>query len=94
MDKKTLYKCVVKNKGVNMSVNFGYGGYGMTNNMSMMNTMSQGGGTFQSIVSQYSCPTCYQYGPQPYNYQTYVNPLPPQAFHHSWLGRIFGKIFG
>lgn len=78
-----------------MSVNFGYGGYGMMNNMNMMGSSnSQNGGTFQSIAAQYSCPACYQQGPIPYNYKTFVNPLPPQALNHSWLSRFVNKIFG
>ena len=78
-----------------MSVNFGYGGYGMGS--PMMNSsmgVNQGGGIYQSIASQYNCPACYQQGTVPYNWQTNVNPLPKQAFHYSWLSRIFGKIFG
>lgn len=78
-----------------MSVNFGYGGYGMMNSMNMMNGGAQAGNTFQSIAAQYSCPTCYQYGPVPYNYQTYVNPLPPETpTAINWIRRVFGRIFG
>lgn len=80
-----------------MSINFGYGGYGMGASP-MMNTNSvgvnQGGGIYQSIAAQYSCPACYQRGTVPYNLQTNVNPLPPQAFRTSWISKIFGRIFG
>ncbi len=78
-----------------MSVNFGYGGYGMGSPM-MSSSMgvNQGGGIYQNLANQYSCPVCYQRGTVPYNLQTNVNPLPPQAFHHSWLSRFFGRIFG
>ena len=87
-----------------MSINFGYGGYGMGANpvgAGMMNNMNantfganRGGAIYQSIADQYNCPTCYQQGVVPYNLRTNVNPLPQQAFHHSWLSRIFGRIFG
>lgn len=78
-----------------MSVNFGYGGMGMMNGMGMTGGMgTQGGNTFQNMASQYNCPMCYQYGAVPYNYQTYVNPLPKQAVNPSWLSRLVGKFFG
>ena len=82
-----------------MSVNFGYGGYGsygMMNGAGFLgNNTNFGGGTFQSINAQYSCPTCYQHGPIPYNYKTFVNPLPQYAVKPpSWFTRIFGRIFG
>jgi hypothetical protein len=94
--KNTLYNCVAIYKGVIMSVNFGYGGYGMGMNQMTGNQMgiNQGGGIYQSIAAQYSCPVCYQRGVVPYNLQTNVNPLPPQAFQPSWFRRIFGRIFG
>ncbi len=74
-----------------MSVNFGYGG--MMNGMNTMGLGMNGGGTYQSIAAQNSCPMCYQHGPVPYNYQTYVNPLPRQAIEPSWISRIFGRFF-
>jgi len=79
-----------------MSINFGYGGYGMMNNMNMMGGMQGygGGNTFQSISAQYSCPMCYQNGPVPYNYQTFVNPLPPEVSKPSFFSRIFRRIMG
>ena len=79
-----------------MSVNFGYGGYNSMgfNGMGVNQTGTQGGGIYQNISAQYSCPACYQRGTVPYNLQTNVNPLPKQAFNHSWLSRIFGKVFG
>ena len=84
-----------KNKGVIMSVNFGYGGYGMGTNMMGANSFNNNGSNvFQSIASQYNCPTCYQYGPVPYNYQTFVNPLPKQAVNPSFLSRIFRRFTG
>lgn len=78
-----------------MSVNFGYGGYGMMNNMGANSMMgNQGGGIYQSVASQYSCPTCYQYGPVPYNYRSNVNPLPQYAIHQSWFSRILKHFIG
>ena len=82
-----------------MSVNFGYGGYGMGAssmgmNMIGSNGMNQGGGIYQSIASQYSCPTCYQYGPTPYNYRSNVNPLPQFVMHESWLSKLIRKVVG
>ena len=78
-----------------MSINFGYGGYGMMNGVGAnnmygtnMNNASQ-----QSFTSQYNCPMCYQHGPVPYNYQTYVNPLPKRAVNPSWFSKIFGGLF-
>ena len=77
-----------------MSVNFGYGGYGMMNGMGMIgNSMGANGGTYQSIAAQNSCPMCYQQGPVPYSYKTYVNPLPEVNVEASWISRFFGKIF-
>lgn len=81
-----------------MSINFGYGGYGFGSGVTPMANspmgLNQGGGIYQSIAAQYSCPACYQTGTVPYNLQTNVNPLPKQAFRYSWLSRFFGKIFG
>lgn len=86
-----------------MGINFGYGGYGIGSGVNQMGVNSigsntfganQGGAIYQSIASQYNCPVCYQRGVVPYNLRTNVNPLPPQAFHQSWLSRIFGKFFG
>jgi len=79
-----------------MSVNFGYNGYGMMNNMNSMQNSGMNGGanTFQSTANQYNCPMCYQYGPVPYNYQTFVNPLPQNAIHPNWFNRIMSKFFG
>jgi hypothetical protein len=83
-----------------MSINFGYGGYnsmgysGMGVNPMGVNQTGTQGGICQSIAAQYSCPVCYQKGTVPYNLQTNVNPLPKQAFNHSWLSKIFGRIFG
>ena len=93
----SLYICVAIYKGVIMSVNFGYGGYGMAGNMNagqMGMMVNQGGGISQSIASQYNCPTCYQYGPVPYNYKSNVNPLPQYAIKESWLSRLARKIMG
>jgi hypothetical protein len=78
-----------------MSINFGYGGYGMGANPMMNSYMGANqGGVYNGIANQYSCPNCYQRGTVPYNLQTNVNPLPPQAFRTSWISKIFGKIFG
>lgn len=83
-----------------MSVNFGYGGYGMMmNNMYMMNSMMNGGmmggNTFQNTEAQYSCPACYQNGPIPHSYKTYVNPIPPETpTAINWVRRIFGRVLG
>ncbi len=76
-----------------MSVNFGYGGYGMMNSM-QSTAANNGNNTFQSLANQYNCPMCYQYGAVPYNYQTYVNPLPQNAIHPNWFKRIMSKFFG
>ena len=79
-----------------MSINFGYGaygGYGMMNGMNMMGG-NIGGNTYQSFANQYSCPMCYQYGPVPYNYQAYVNPLPPETVNPSWISRMIRKFTG
>ena len=75
-----------------MSVNFGYGGYGMMNGMNMMGNMQ--GNAMQSGYGQFNCTACSQRGVVPYNLQTNVNPLPPHAFRHSWINKIFGRIFG
>ena len=78
-----------------MSVNFGYGSYGMgMNPMASSMAQNQGGGIYQSVSSQYSCPACYQNGPVPYSYKSNVNPLPQYAFKESWFSKIFGRIFG
>lgn len=81
-----------------MSVNFGYGGYNSINSMNAgamgMNQMRQGGGIYQSIANQYSCPACYQTGPIPYTYKTYVNPIPKRATNPSLLSRIARKFMG
>lgn len=72
-----------------MSVNFGYGGYGMMNNMGMNQTQNQGG-----AFNQYSCPMCHQNGPVPYSYKTFVNPLPKQATNPSSIVRFINKLMG
>lgn len=82
-----------------MSINFGYGGYGMGMNpmgMNMMgsNGMNQGGGIYQSISAQYSCPACYQTGPVPYSYKSNVNPLPHYVVQESWLSKLIRQIVG
>ena len=78
-----------------MSVNFGYGSYGMMNNMGIMNNMQANqGGICQSISSQYNCPTCYQYGVVPYNYQSCVNPIPQHVKTPTFISRIVRKFFG
>jgi hypothetical protein len=79
-----------------MSVNFGYG-YGIGNGMNQMgmnSMMGQGGNIYQSVTSQYSCPLCYQQGPTPCSWKTYVNPIPKEAATPSFLSRIFKKFFG
>ena len=78
-----------------MSVNFGYGGYGMGANSMGMNMMAnQGGGIYQSVASQYSCPACYQTGPVPYSYKSNVNPLPHYAVQESWFSRLVRRFIG
>ncbi len=77
-----------------MSVNFGYNGYNMMNNMYVNQMQNQGGGIYQSIANQYSCPMCYQTGPVPYTYKTLVNPLPKRAANPSFLSRIAKKLMG
>ena len=77
-----------------MSVNFGYGGYGMMNGMGMNQAQNQGSGIYQSIANQYSCPMCHQNGPVPYSYKTFVNPLPKQATNPSSFARFINKLFG
>ena len=72
-----------------MSINFGYGGYGMMNNMGMNQTQNQGG-----IFNQYSCQMCHQNGPVPYSYKTFVNPLPKQSIQPSFINRLLSKFFG
>ncbi len=86
--------CVVIFKGEDMSVNFGYGGYGMMNGMGMNSMNIQGGGVYQSIAEQYSCPACYQYGPVPYNYKSNVNPIPQYSYSQSWLSKLVRRIVG
>ena len=80
-----------------MSVNFGYGGYGMMNGM-MMNGMmgSQGneGNTFQEMQQRFGCSHCYQIGPVPYNYQMQVNPLHRNVTNPSLISRIIRKFMG
>ena len=87
-----------KYKGVKMSVNFGYGGYGMMNGMNMMGGMQSsqenGGNVFQEMKAKYGCEHCYQYGPVPYNYPMYVNPLPARVTNPSLIGRIFKRLTG
>ena len=80
-----------------MSVNFGYGGYGMMNGMSMMGGMqgSQSGeNTFVEMDNKYNCNHCYQYNAVPFRYQMYVNPLPYQATHPSLFERIIRMFSG
>ena len=78
-----------------MSINFSNGGYGMMNGMGMMGGMQNSGNNILSTInSQYSCPMCYQRGVVPYNYQTYVNPLPPFANNNSFISRMIRRIFG
>ena len=77
-----------------MSVNFGYGGYNMMGGMNANQIQNQNGGVYQNLASQNSCPMCYQHGPVPYNYQTFVNPLPKQAVRPSFLSRILNKYLG
>jgi len=76
-----------------MSVNFGYGGYGMTNGMNMMGNM-QNINTMPAMSNQCNCNIYYHRGTTPYCLQTNVNPLPPQAFRTSWISKLFGKMFG
>jgi hypothetical protein len=81
-----------------MSVNFGYGSYGMGSGINTMANSSmginQGGGIYQSVASQYNCPACYQNGPIPYNYKSNVNPLPQYSFHQSWFSRMLKHFIG
>ena len=78
-----------------MSVNFGYGGYGMMNGMGMMKGMqSSGGNVFREMKEQYGCDRCYQYGPMPYNYQMQVNALPPQVTNPGFFSRLIKRITG
>ena len=76
-----------------MSVNFGYGGYGMMNGMGMAGGMGMGVNS-QATGSQYSCPMCYQHGAVPYNYQCYVNPLPKQVTNPSFFSKVMKKLMG
>ena len=79
-----------------MSVNFGYGGYGMMGGMNMMGGMqgNNGENTFQEMRQKYGCEHCYNYGPMPYNYQMQVNPLPYQVTHPSFISRLLRKFTG
>lgn len=79
-----------------MSVNFGYGGYGMMNgiNVGVKPIMNQGGSICQSVASQYNCPLCNQYGAVPYNDKLYVNPLPKRTANPSFITRIFRHLMG
>ena len=78
-----------------MSVNFGYGGYGMMNNTGVQGMNNNNGNNgFHGLTSQYNCPTCYQSGVIPYNLKTDVNPLPPYSNHQSWISRVIKRFLG
>lgn len=80
-----------------MSVNFGYGGYGMMNGMNMMGTMQgsqTGENVFREMDQKYNCNHCYQENAVPFRYQMYVNPLPYQVTHPSIFGRILRFFTG
>ena len=79
-----------------MSVNFGYGGYGIMNslNPAVIQGNHHSGNTFLEMKQKYGCENCFQDGPTPYNYQMQVNPLPIEITHPSFLSRLIKKFTG
>ncbi len=72
-----------------MSVNFGYGGYGM--NMGMNPIQNQ-----QNINNSnpYNCRVCDVNGVVPYNHKTFVNPIPRVSANPTFLDRLICRLMG
>ena len=81
-----------------MSINFGYGNYGMMGMNPMMTGMGMqqgsGGNVFNEYKEKYGCEHCYRFGPTPSNYQMHVDPLPDEVTHPSFLRRLRYYFFG
>ena len=72
-----------------MSVNFGYGGYGMNMGLNPMQNQQNING-----ANQYNCQICYMNGVVPYNHKTFVNPIPKISTSPNFFERFIRRLVG
>ena len=72
-----------------MSINFGYGGYGMNMGMTPMQNQQSNNGS-----NPYNCRMCYMNGATPYNHKTFINPIPRAATTPSFFEKFIRKVMG
>lgn len=72
-----------------MSVNFGYGGYGMNMGMNQMQNQPN-----INNSNPYNCQMCYMNGVRPYNHKTFVNPIPRVSANPTFLDRLIRRLMG
>lgn len=72
-----------------MSVNFGYGGYGMNMGMNQMQNQQSING-----ANPYNCRMCYMNGVVPYNHKTFVNPIPRSSTNPTFFDRLIRRLMG